>query len=292
MKNLDIDQLRSLVAIADCGNFSGAADRVHRTQSAVSQQMKKLELTTGTSLFEKQGRNHTLTSHGVHLVSYARQILGLNDQAMAYFTSPDMNGKVRLGVCDDYVRLVFNQILRGFSDKHPNIQLSVTSAASSRLHRMVSAGKLDIALINILQEETLPVEPLFQENLVWVKSKTLEWPVNKPMPLAIESQCRWGKMAISLLQARGISFQLTITAADFHGLTAAISSGLAVGLISSCTMTDEMEIIDLCTGTREQIVQTGIIRRPGIISPPINALAEHILQWNESLKRLGTPICE
>ncbi|RXJ74630.1 LysR family transcriptional regulator [Veronia nyctiphanis] len=278
MKNLDIDQLRSLVAIADCGNFSGAADRVHRTQSAVSQQMKKLEASTGVTLFQKLGRTYSLTSHGVHLVSYARQILGLNDEAMSFFTSPEMNGTVRLGVCDDYVKLVFDHILSGFSKAYPNIQLFVTSNTSWRLQKMVSSGKLDIAIINILDEPILPAEALFTESLVWVKSKNVEYSPSKPLPLAVEAQCRWGRVAVSLLQKKD-PFSSRHYLADFHGLTAAVSSGLAVALISSCTVTDEMEVIDLIDSTQQ--VHTGIVKRPGMTEPAVSAMADYVLQWNE-----------
>ncbi len=142
MTNFDIDQLRTLVAIADCGNFAAAADSVHRTQSAVSMQMKKLEELAGIALFQKQGRRHVLTSHGLTLVSYARQMLHLNDEAVAFFHSPEMKGTIKLGVCDDYVNLVFRRVLSGYSERYPNIQLSVQSSGSQDLVSKVIDGSL------------------------------------------------------------------------------------------------------------------------------------------------------
>lgn len=207
MTNFDIDQLRTLVAIADCGNFAAAADSVHRTQSAVSMQMKKLEELAGIALFQKQGRRHVLTSHGLTLVSYARQMLHLNDEAVAFFHSPEMKGTIKLGVCDDYVNLVFRRVLSGYSERYPNIQLSVQSSGSQDLVSKVIDGSLDIALVNI-HDGAYPITRISQERLVWVKAKHAHFCKDKPLPIAIESDCRWGKLALDLLNRANISHQV------------------------------------------------------------------------------------
>ncbi|MBV7296539.1 LysR family transcriptional regulator [Enterovibrio paralichthyis] len=279
MTNFDIDQLRTLVAIADCGNFAAAADSVHRTQSAVSMQMKKLEELAGIALFQKQGRRHVLTSHGLTLVSYARQMLHLNDEAVAFFHSPEMKGTIKLGVCDDYVNLVFRRVLSGYSERYPNIQLSVQSSGSQDLVSKVIDGSLDIALVNI-HDGAYPITRISQERLVWVKAKHAHFCKDKPLPIAIESDCRWGKLALDLLNRANISHQVVLSAADFHGLNAAVESGMSISLIAACSVTDKMDLLDwLNNVSRDTNVSLGICMRPGAGESSIQALAEYITQW-------------
>ncbi|KXF83292.1 LysR family transcriptional regulator [Enterovibrio coralii] len=279
MKNLDVDQLRTLVAIVDCGNFASAADSVHRTQSAVSMQMKKLEEITGVKLFQKKGRRHILTSHGMTLVSYARQMLSLNDEAVAHFHNPDMNGLVRFGVCDDYVNLVFRRILTGFTERYPNLQLSVQSNSSQRLLKQVLAGRLDLALINI-HDHSYPAQELFTEKLVWAKAKHVSYCKERPLPIAIESDCRWGKLAMELLDRQGVPYHVVLSAADFHGLNAAIESGMAASLIAACSITDKMDTLDwLDQHSHETSIVSGLTVKPGASEPAVLALANYISDW-------------
>ncbi|WP_325894478.1 LysR family transcriptional regulator [Grimontia sp. NTOU-MAR1] len=279
MTNFDIDQLRTLIAIADCGNFAAAADSVHRTQSAVSMQMKKLEELAGVAIFQKQGRRHVLTSHGLTLVSYARQILNLNDQAISHFHSPDMNGMVKFGVCDDYVNLIFRQVLNGFTERYPNLQLSVQSNSSQRLLKQVQDGRLDMALVNI-HDESYPVTQLSTVRLVWAKSRHVSYCKDKPLPVAIESDCRWGRLALELLNRANISHQVVLTAADFHGLNAAIESGMAVSLIAACSVTDKMDLLErINCHSLETAIANGLAIKPGANEPAVLALADYITEW-------------
>ncbi|MEZ8140502.1 LysR family transcriptional regulator [Enterovibrio norvegicus FF-33] len=279
MTNFDIDQLRTLVAIVDCGNFAAAANSVHRTQSAVSMQMKKLEEVSGVALFQKQGRRHVLTSHGMTLVSYARQMLVLNDEAMAHFHSPEMNGIVKLGVCDDYVNLVFRRILTGFSERYPNLQLSVQSNSSQRLLKQVLDGRLDLALINI-HDQSYPATQLFTEKLVWAKAKHITYCKDRPLPLAIEVECRWGRLAMDILDRASIPYQVVLSAADFHGLNAAIESGMAVSLIAACSVTEDMDLLEwLNSNSVETSIASGLSLKPGASEPAVLALADYITEW-------------
>ena len=103
--NLDLDALRTLTAIAESGTYARAADQVHRTQAAVSMQMKRLEDTVQRPLFTRDGRQNRLTLDGERLLDYARRMVRLNDEAVATFTRPELTGVVRLGTPDDFARL-------------------------------------------------------------------------------------------------------------------------------------------------------------------------------------------
>ena len=111
--------LRTFVAIADTGSFTRAADVVHKTQSAVSMQMKRLEERLGRSIFERDGRLSKLTDEGERLLDYARRIVRLNTECMASFNDNELVGRVRLGLPDDYADRYLPEILARFSRSNP-----------------------------------------------------------------------------------------------------------------------------------------------------------------------------
>src|SRR6478672_9869782 len=122
---IDIDQLKTFVAIADTGSFTRAADVVHKTQSAVSMQMKRLEDRLSRPVFERDGRHCRLTEDGERLLDYARRIVRLNLECLASFGDVDLTGRIRLGVPDDYADRYLPEILARFSRSYPAIELTV-----------------------------------------------------------------------------------------------------------------------------------------------------------------------
>src|ERR671916_535781 len=123
---LDVDLLRTLVAIADTGSFNRAARAVFRTPSAVSMQMKKLEEQVGRPLFAKDGRSVILTPDGEALVGYGRRILKLTQEALQRFRAPEIEGTIRLGTPDDYAGRFLPDILARFAASHPQVEVDVT----------------------------------------------------------------------------------------------------------------------------------------------------------------------
>ena len=123
---LELDILRTFVAIAETGNFTTAAETVHRTPSAVSMQIKKLEEMLGCTLFRRDARSVTLTHHGEVLLSYARRLLTLSNEAVSRFMMPEMNGVVRLGAPDDVGELILPEVLRRFAETYPSIAVNVS----------------------------------------------------------------------------------------------------------------------------------------------------------------------
>ena len=124
--NLPTELLRTFIAIADTGNFSQAAEQVHRTQSAVSMQVKRLEELIGKPLFKRDSRHSRLTADGLTLLNYARRILKLNEEAVSLLQRPELTGWVRIGLPDDYATRFLPEILAGFSRTHPRVQVEVT----------------------------------------------------------------------------------------------------------------------------------------------------------------------
>ncbi|HSP26546.1 MAG TPA: LysR family transcriptional regulator, partial [Saliniramus sp.] len=122
---LDVDQLKTFVAIADAGSFTRAGDLVHKTQSAVSMQMKRLEERVGRPLFNRDGRIARLTEDGERLLDYARRIVRLNTECLSCFEDAALTGRVRLGLPDDYADRYLPEILASFSRAHPRAEITV-----------------------------------------------------------------------------------------------------------------------------------------------------------------------
>ena len=138
---LDVDQLRTFIAIAETGSFTKAADVVNKTQSAVSMQMKRLEERLERPIFARDGRASKLTEDGQRLLDYARRIVKLNVEALAAFADAELFGRVRLGVPDDYADRYLPEIMARFSRAYPGVELSVICDPSIDLLERIDANE-------------------------------------------------------------------------------------------------------------------------------------------------------
>ena len=145
--NLDVDLLKTFLAIADNGSFTRAAEEVHKTQSAVSMQMKRLEELVGTPLFAKDGRMSRFTQDGERLVDYARRIVAINDEAIYAFAKPDLTGTIKFGTPDDYAERFLPEILARFARTHPMVTVDVECLGSGELFERCKRGEMDLSLV-------------------------------------------------------------------------------------------------------------------------------------------------
>jgi DNA-binding transcriptional LysR family regulator len=144
---LDIDQLRTFIAIAETGSFTRAADVVHKTQSAVSMQMKRLEERLGKPIFERDGRASKLTDDGERLLDYARRIVKLNLEAFTSVAGAGLSGSARLGVPDDYADRYLPEIMARFARSHPGVELTIVCEPTVSLVDRIDNGDIDLAII-------------------------------------------------------------------------------------------------------------------------------------------------
>ncbi|MDA0239905.1 MAG: LysR family transcriptional regulator [Proteobacteria bacterium] len=168
--NLPTDVLRSFVAVADTGSFTQAAGRVFRTQSAVSQQIQRLEASIGQTLLLREGRHARLTAEGESLLGYARRILKLHDEAVSAIAEPDMEGVVSFGMPDDYAAGFLPPILTSFAASYPRVRLELICEPSSQLVPAIQSGALDVAIISWRQGMPQP-EVVRREHGAWATSK-------------------------------------------------------------------------------------------------------------------------
>ncbi|WP_331300003.1 LysR family transcriptional regulator [Methylobacterium oryzae] len=182
-QSLDIDLLRSFATVAETGALSRAAERVGRSQAALSMQMKRLEDLVAQPLLRRTGRGVVLTVQGERLLVHARRILASHDDAVAELSGGRLNGTLRFGCPDDYAQAFLPTLLRGFAHLHPDAAIEVVCGATPRLEERLARGGLDLALVSV--PLAAGREILRREDLVWVAPRGAEAPWPDPLPLAL-----------------------------------------------------------------------------------------------------------
>lgn len=228
---LDLDLLRTLVAIADTGNFSQAADVVFRTPSAVSMQVKRIEEIVGRPVFRREGRGVSLNEDGDLLVSHARRVLLLNRDILARFASEQDVGIVRLGALDHAVDTFLPSVLCRFSETHPGIRVDVTVENSAQLRTQFQKNELDVIVITCLADAS-PNEQheiIATERLIWAGLKDGIACEQDPLPVSVwEEGCIWRKSALDGLASIGRDYRINFMSAHIAGQKAGVLADLAV----------------------------------------------------------------
>ncbi|HMK80114.1 MAG TPA: LysR substrate-binding domain-containing protein [Xanthobacteraceae bacterium] len=241
---LDLDLLRSFVSVVDAGGFTRAGERVHRTQSTVSQQIRRLEEDVGHPLLIRDGKRVTLTDEGERLLSYARRLLALAQEARDVVSRPHGGGLVRLGIPEDFAAYRLTELLSSFVRARPGLRLDVRSDLSLRLRHALERGELDLALLkrDIGEGDAIAAWP---ERLRWVTSRN--HPVNprvESVPLVVAEQgCLYRNHAIHTLEAAGRSWHVAFSSPNLSGLQAAISAGLGIGILSEQAIRPEHRVL-------------------------------------------------
>lgn len=239
---LDNDILRTFVAIAETGSFTAAADRVFRTPSAVSMQIKKLEEQLNATLFLRDARSVSLTESGETLLPYARRMLALSNEAVGRFRMPEMKGVVRLGAPDDIGERFMPTILRRFAEVYPAIMVDLTVDTSGQLRRRLQEQRLDLTLVNCAPGMvTHDGEVIHTEQLVWAGAKCGTAHLRDPLPVSIwEDGCCWRADALSRLDRDKRPYRIAYLSAHTMAQRAAVIADLAVAPLPRSYLTDDM----------------------------------------------------
>ena len=241
MNTLDTDLLRTFLAIADAGSFVGGAARIYRSQSAASIQIGKLEDLIGAAVFERHGRGVRLTPVGETLEPVARQAVRLLDRTLSQLRDDGLNGTLRIGIPDDHSRDVLSRIIADFSQRHPNVELSVHCALSSGFSKSLATGALDIAVHEVataLPEMTL----LREERLQWAASSALQPDSGDPLPIALyDRDCWWRDVALRSLENSSRAYRIVYSSESTTGIVAALEAGIAAGVVGASAMRGKLE---------------------------------------------------
>jgi DNA-binding transcriptional LysR family regulator len=259
---LDIDLLQSFVAVVESRSFTRAAERVHRTQSTVSQQIRKLEEVFGTELMRRTtaAGQISLTEDGEVLLNYSQRILVLARElkhAMGKGKSP--KAVVRLGLPEDFKAESLTGLLVEFAKQHPHIRVDTICGLTAEVEPMLNSGDLDLALMK-REARSGPCIASWPEELVWVgKMPNPTYLANDPVPLALFPQgCLYRERAIHALERQKQPWRIAYTSGSLTGILAAVSSGLAVTLLARSAVPPTLRVLN---------------GRPGFIDVPASEVA-------------------
>ena len=274
----DLDVLRTFVTGVDLGSFAKAAERLGRSTSAVSAQLKKLEDQLGMPVLRKQGRGMVTTSAGEALLGYARRLLELNDEAATAVRGAELAGSVRLGMQEDFGEHILTEVLGRFARVHPKLRIEACVARNAELMAQLAAGRLELALA--WSDPAVPAPAaartpeLARLPLRWIGAADgAVWPAwrghGEPLPLVMmDAPCVMRSAAIHALDRAGIPWRIAFSSPGLGGVWAAVAAGLGVSVRTTLGLPPALRALE----------------QPGL--PPLPAIA---LQLHRGADELSAP---
>jgi DNA-binding transcriptional LysR family regulator len=278
MGKLDLDVLAMLVAVADSGSFVRGAELVHRSQSAVSMQIKALETALGKPLLVRNTRNLALTAEGHTLLAYGRRMLALRDEAWAAVVRPEVSGRVTIGMPDDYASSLLPPVLRKFSAIYPRVEIQVIGLPSHALVPQLKDNTLDLACIT--RAKGVVGEFIRFEPMVWAGSGASRqvWK-ERPLPLAVFAHGSVARAtAIGALQRANIKYRMSYESPSLLGVISMVDAGLAIAPLPRCGVPERLVQLGPGEGLpRLTELEVVLARSARSARPPCDFLAEQIL---------------
>lgn len=243
IRNLDTALIRTFVTVAEKASMTAAANALHLTQGAVSQQIKRLEELLGCGLFERDRRGLRLTRAGERLLGKAKRLLALNDEIWTEMNGNAVAGEVRIGVPYDLVGTLLTPVLKTYAETYPQVEISLACASSPELAAALAAGTIDLAVI---EERVGPSagECLLIDRLVWVGAKGGAARAKRPLPVSmVADTCAFRPAVISALDENRLEWRTVFENGNIDATTATVRSDLAVTTWLASTVPGDLDIL-------------------------------------------------
>jgi DNA-binding transcriptional LysR family regulator len=277
----DLDLLRAMIAVAETQNFTRAGERLGRTQSAVSLQVRRLEQALGKTLFDRTPQRVRLTPDGEATLAYARRILDLKDELVSVLHEGEIAGSVRIGAPEDFATRLLPPALARFVRSHPNVALETTCALTLTLLDGFHAGQFDIVLIKrapmigTSASKSAIGKGVWREPLVWVGDPAETALRGERVALAVAPEpCVHRKRAIEALNRSGTPWRIAYVCESQSGLKAAVSEGLGISVLPRGSA-GGLRIIDNPRLPKLDDVEIALLTADPL-SPPAQLLSEHL----------------
>lgn len=298
--NFDIAALRSLVAGVDLGSFAKAADRVARSTSAVSAQIRKLEEQAGAPLFVKAGRGLALTDAGDAMLRYARRMIELNDEAAAAVRGATLDGWVRIGLQEDFGEAILPDVLGRFARAHPQVRIEARVARNADLLERLDANQLDLALVwgdsastAFVAHAGIGSEEIARVPMRWIGATgsgaaggpdervPSAYTRDDPLPLVMfDRPCRFFASATDALDRAGVPWRVAFTTPSLAGLWAAAAAGLGLTVRSHHGLPATVRLLDAAPLGLPELpsLPLMLLRRASSATPTVERLARIMTQ--------------
>jgi DNA-binding transcriptional LysR family regulator len=277
---LEIDVLKTFIAVAETGSVKCAAERVARSPAAVSMQMKKLERLVGAPVFHRSEGAMRLSDSGDRLMPHAHRIIEANDTALAALLSPDIKGMVRIGLCLENIETRMPEILAGFSRVHPGVTVNINAGDAKDLSAMLATNALDIAILTTgggvtnLENDRL----LYEQPLVWATHKNSRRDGESPLQVAVApSGCPWRDAALDALKRAGIEYRISYLSNVSESQLAAVRADLAVAALPASRVVNSTHPICVSSDLPELPYTRMVLRMSDRPDANTKALASQIL---------------
>jgi DNA-binding transcriptional LysR family regulator len=277
---LDSLTLECFVAVAETGSFTRASERVGRTQSAVSQQISKLEMFLDRKLFER-GKQLTLSPDGEILLGYAKKIVHLNHELVDYFKHPELKGEVSFGLPEDFASVFLSEVLSEFSELHPRFMLHIECDLTLPLYEKFKRKELDLVVVKMSRPEHFP-------NGIDVWSERLDWVGNADLfgesdddsvPLVLSPHpCVYRSRAIQALENMGRKWRIVFSSQSYASTIAAVKAGMGVTVLPHNMVPQDLQVIDQEHKVPElQDIHVSLLKH-NFENSAVNSLEEFVLQ--------------
>lgn len=281
MRNIDTDLLRAFLMIYETGSFSFAADKLGRTQSTISQQIKKLESLLGKDVFSRQRRSVELTPVGEMLLAYARKIVDLNDEIIGRISKSNVSGLVRLGAPEAFASNHLPNVLMQFSKAYPSVALEVNCELSHSLLEGYHKGIFDLVLFKRSSKHRGAGHRVWHESLIWVCSEKRKFLDNASVPLILSPyQCVYREKMINALEKKKMSWHGVFTSGSMNGRIAAAKAGMGVTAVPKELLSLNKGLIALSEDSglpRLNAIEIAMMYDKQSTGDAATRLAEHII---------------
>jgi len=231
MTSFDLLSIQCFISVAELGSFTKASKKVSRTQSAVSQQIAKMEASLGTPLFLR-GKELTLTPNGEIFLGYAKRIYALQREVLDRFHEPDISGNLRFGLPEDFATVFLSDVLMDFIKIHPRIFLNIECDFTLNLVDRFKKNDFDLVLVKMNRPQDLPYGvDVWSEPLEWVGNSTI-FQKDDPVPLILSPPpCVYRARAIDSLEEEKIRWRLAFSSPSYSGTVAAVRAGMGITVL-------------------------------------------------------------
>lgn len=283
--HFELDLLRALVMVADCGSFTAAAARLHSTQSTISQKVQRLESLAGQRLLDRGMRDVRPTDMGETVLGYARRMLSLNEQLGEALSGGGAVTVIRLGVPEDFAAGRSTGVLAEFSRTHPRVKLEVSSGLSRSLADGYDRGELDLILVK-QRRGSREVVVCWPEPMCWIDSAATPSQGLDPVPLAaFPPRGLYREDMIDAIETLGRRWRISFTSSSLGGIQSAVADGLGISLLPARAVMPGHVVLGPETGLPEiSSIELAILHRPSA-DPEVKALAALLMEMIEQLQR-------